>query len=97
RTWASGDRVTVQFPMQIAFVPIDEQHPHRVAVRYGPVVLVRNQDPILIPKGNDISDWIVARGEPLEFNGVAQPQGTFTPFYKVGKGTPYNMYFDVQV
>ena len=97
RTWESGDRVTIQLPMQFAFVPIDEQHPHRVAVMYGPVVLVRIQDPILISKGNEPSRLLVPEGQPLEFRGAAQPQGTFLPFYKVGKGTPYNMYFDVQV
>jgi hypothetical protein len=96
RTWASGDRVTVQIPMRLALAPIDQQHPKRVAVTYGPVVLVRDQEPILIPKGNAVSDWITARGPGLEFNGVAQPQGTFLPFYKVGSGTPYNMYFDLQ-
>jgi hypothetical protein len=82
--------------MHLALAPIDEQHPHRVAVTYGPIVLVRTEDPVLIPQGHDVSDWMVARGQPLEFNGVAQPQGTFLPFYKVGKGTPYNMYFDLQ-
>jgi hypothetical protein len=88
--------VTIRLPMQLALVPIDEQHPHRAAVTYGPVVLVRNQDPILIPRGTDISNWLIAQGPPLEFNGVAQPHGTFLPFYKAEKGTPYNMYFDLQ-
>ena len=36
--------------MRLALVPIDEQHPHRVAVMFGPVVLVRDQTPIL-PQG----------------------------------------------
>ena len=88
--------MTLKFPMRIAFEPIDEQHPHRVAITYGPVVLVRNQDPILTPQGNSVSEWIVARGQPLEFSAVNQPHGTFLPFYKVSKGTPYNMYFDLQ-
>ena len=96
RTWAPGDRVSVQLPMHLALAPIDKQHPKRVAVTYGPVVLVRNQDPILMPKGNDVSDWIAARGQGLEFNAVGQPHGTFLPFYKVDGGTPYNMYFDLQ-
>jgi len=96
RTWASGDRVTLQFPMEIAFVAIDAQHPKRVAVMYGPVVLVRDQDPILIPQGKDVSRWLVPGGQPLEFSAAAQPQGAFLPFYKVGQGTPYNMYFDLQ-
>jgi DUF1680 family protein len=97
RTWSSGDKVIIQLPMHLALAPIDKQHPNRVAVTYGPVVLVRNQEPILAPTGNAVSGWIVPSGQPLEFNGVAQPHGTFMPFYKVGRGTPYNMYFDLQV
>jgi hypothetical protein len=83
--------------MRLALAPIDKQHPHRVAVTYGPVVLVRDQDPLLTPKGNDVSDWIAARGQPLEFNAVAQPNGTLLPFYKADPGMSYNMYFDLQV
>ena len=74
RTWASGDRVTVQIPMRLALAPIDLQNPKRVAVTYGPVVLVRDQEPILIPKGNDVSDWITARGPGL--NLMASPSRT---------------------
>jgi DUF1680 family protein len=96
RTWSSGDRVTLQLPLRLSLAPIDKQHPNRVAVMYGPVVLVRDQNPILAPKGNDISDWLTARGPGLEFSGVGQPHGAFLPFYKVGAGTPYNMYFDLQ-
>ena len=33
--------------MRLTLAPIDEQHPHRVAVMYGPVVLVRDQTPVL--------------------------------------------------
>ena len=97
RKWSPGDRVTVRLPMHLALVPIDKQHPHRVAVTYGPVVLVRDQDPILEPKGEDVSDWIAVRGQPLEFSAVGQPNGTLLPFHQLGLGTPYNMYFDLQV
>ncbi len=97
RSWMPGDRVSIQFPMHITFAPIDKQHPNRVAVTYGPVVLVRDQQPVLVPKGNDVSGWIVPKGDSLEFSAVEQPHGAFLPFYRVGVGTPYNMYFDVKV
>ena len=96
RTWASGDRVTIQLPMKLVLTPVDEQHPHRVAVMYGPVVLVRDQSPSLNLTGNDFSKSLIARSQPLEFSSPGQPSGAFIPFYKVGKGTPYNMYFDLQ-
>ena len=96
RTWETGDRVTLQLPMRLTRAPIDEQHPHRVAVMYGPVVLVRDQTPMLRLKANDPSSSLIAAGPPLGFTSPAQPSEAFIPFYKVGKGTPYNMYFDLQ-
>jgi DUF1680 family protein len=97
RTWAPGDKVSIQFPMRLHLAPIDPQHPQRVALMYGPVVLVQNQEPLLVPQGNDVSAWMAASGKPLEFSSAAQPQGPFLPFYQVGRGTPYNMYFDLKV
>jgi hypothetical protein len=35
-------------------------------------------------------------GKPLEFKAAGQPLGTLVPFYQVGEGTPYNMYFDLK-
>lgn len=82
--------------MRLTLVPIDEQHPHRVALMFGPVVLVRDQTPILNLKAKDLSNSLIAVGQPLEFSGPGQPTGAFIPFYKVGKGMPDNMYFDLQ-
>ena len=97
RTWSTGDRVTIRLPMRPALSPIDQQHPNRVALVYGPVVLVRDERPVLVPKGNDPSAWIAAAGQPLEFTALGEVPGTFLPFYRVGAGTPYNMYFDLKV
>lgn len=97
RVWTPGDTVTIQIPMRLTFEPVDKQHPNRVALMYGPVVLVRDQSPILVPKGSNVSAWISKSGKPLEFNAASQPLGTFVPFYQMGEGTPYNMYFDLNV
>jgi DUF1680 family protein len=91
-----ADRVVIQLPMRLAFVPIDEQHPNRVALKYGPVVLVRDQQAVLHPKGDELSKWITPTFKALEFDAVGQKQGVFVPFYRLGLGTPYNMYFDLQ-
>ena len=82
--------------MRLTFESVDKQHPNRVAVMYGPVVLVRNQSPILISKGENVASWILENGKPLEFKAAGQPLGTLVPFYQVGEGTPYNMYFDLK-
>ena len=43
RKWNSGDTVSIDLPMEILSVPVDSQHPHRVALVYGPTALVRRQ------------------------------------------------------
>lgn len=39
RTWKSGDQVEIKIPLRLRYQPIDPQHPDRVAVVRGPVVL----------------------------------------------------------
>ena len=93
REWAPGDRVEYIIPMRLRTMPIDHQHPNRVAVMYGPLVLVQEQTPTL---GRlDPETDIKAAGEPLSFvvSGVRTP--TMLPFYRIGFGTPYSMYFDL--
>jgi DUF1680 family protein len=95
RTWEPGDRMTIQLPMRMASSPIDKQHPNRVALVYGPVVLVRDEQPTL-PLRGDPAGWVVSKGKPLEFSVSKEAPGTLVPFYCVGAGTPYNMYFDLE-
>jgi hypothetical protein len=96
RTWNPGDRLTIRLPMQLTLVPVDTQHPNRVAVTYGPVVLVRHESPALTPGSGDLRNWITGGGNSLEFTAAGQPHGSLVPFYKVDAGTPYNMYFDIR-
>ncbi|MGA2185711.1 MAG: hypothetical protein ABSH47_22050 [Bryobacteraceae bacterium] len=93
--------------MHLRLVPIDTQHPRRVALVYGPVVLVQdarnNLWPTRMPGDRDLSRWIVREGDSLGFR-VAEPSqgvfapawGRFAPFYRTGPGVPYRMYFDLQ-
>ena len=95
RAWKDGDRVTLRFPMSLALSAVDPQHPKRVAVTYGPLVLVRPEQPLPGPTGGDLSAWLSRRGDALEFAGPAPDRGSFVPFYEVGAGAPYQMYFDL--
>jgi hypothetical protein len=95
RTWDPGDRVMIRLPMSLGLSPVDPQHPERVAVTYGPVVLVRNESPRL-PPGGDLSAFTAGAGGSLVFTAPREPQGSFLPFYKVDGRTPYNMYFDLE-
>jgi DUF1680 family protein len=44
RTWRPGDRITLRLPLAERQVPIDVQHPRRVAHVRGPLALVRPLD-----------------------------------------------------
>ena len=64
RTWQSGDSVELQIPLTLRMEPVDRQHPDRVAVVRGPVVLVLEgayHDPnFRLPmRDEDLSAWIV--------------------------------------
>ncbi len=96
RTWNPGDQVEIQLPMKIRFAPVDRQHPQRVAAVYGPVVLVRNQETVVVPSLSDASKWISERGKGLEFRAENRSAATFVPFYAIGRRSAYCMHFDVE-
>jgi len=95
RRWKAGDLVKLRLPMSPRFVPIDKQHPDRIAVVVGPVVLVRENESNTAVMERDPSK-ILPSGEPLEYRVQAQPDRPFVPFYRVGEGALYGMYFDLQ-
>jgi hypothetical protein len=81
--------------MEAYLVPIDMQRPGRVALMYGPVVLVRHQEMSQIPDPKDLAHWLTRQGKGLEFSGAGRSMSTFVPFYRIGEGDPYTMYFDL--
>ncbi len=95
RTWKPGDRATIRIPMELVLKPVDVHHPYRVAAVYGPVVLVQERETVVVPRLSDPSKWITPQGGPLEFRSEQRSTGTFIPFYRVGRGTSYRMYFDL--
>ena len=42
RTWQTGDVVTVRFSLQARAMPVDPQHPNRVAFLYGPLLMAQD-------------------------------------------------------
>ncbi len=95
RTWQPGDRVTIQIPMELVYAPVDKQHPNRVALMHGPVVLVREKESVKVPSRTDPTGWLKPGGKPLDFGAEAASRASFVPFYRIGYGTPYCMYFDL--
>jgi DUF1680 family protein len=91
RKWNSGDKVSIELPMELLYVPIDQQHPHRVALAFGPTVLVKRKKQLL---ADSLSRF--ARSEHnLGFHLPAAGNEEFVPFYSTGFHEPYEMYFDL--
>jgi DUF1680 family protein len=64
RTWTAGDRVDVTIPLPLRMESVDPQHPHRVAVMRGPVVLVLEgtyhaANFRLPERDDDLAAWLV--------------------------------------
>jgi DUF1680 family protein len=104
RAWNSGDRVDVRIPLRLRMSAVDRQHPKRVAIVRGPVVLALDynyHDPAFTLPDNedDLNKWLVTDGSPNVFR-VARPDGRpvrlkFRPFYDFAEDFPYLMYFDL--
>jgi DUF1680 family protein len=105
RVWNSGDKIEVRIPLRLRLQAVDAQHPQRVAVVRGPVVLVQDfnyHDPDFQLPDNDVdlNKWLVADGPPVVFR-MERPDGRpvrlkFRPFYDLAEDFPYVMYFDVK-
>jgi DUF1680 family protein len=103
RTWQPGDVVEIRIPLSLRMEPVDWQHPRRVAVVRGPVVLVLDDwvfEPIpRLPEPANLEKELV----PDSSSGVfrlaprdgSRVQAKFRPFYAVGEVTPYRMYNDL--
>jgi uncharacterized protein len=104
RTWQPGDEVEVRIPLKLRMVPIDPQHPRRVAVMRGPVVLVMDdwvfEEIPRLPEPADLDHWLVPdEKQPGVFRIAPRDgpalQARFRPFYAIGEVTPYRMYHDL--
>jgi len=100
RTWQNGDNIEVTIPLQLRKVPVDRQHPRRVALMRGPVMLAQDAGgaaPGAIPDGDALQKWLVA-GEGGIFRAAISTGGTslgiFKPLYMYPEGAPYRVYFD---
>lgn len=91
RKWSSGDKVSIELPMEVRYAGIDQQHPRRVAIVYGPTVLVKRNEPL----GSDSLSKLARQTESNKFRLPLSGEQEFVPFYSVGFREPYEMYFDL--
>ncbi len=103
REWNTGDRLTVRIPMTLRAVPVDRQHPARVAVMWGPVVLAQDEAccrrPFALEPGTDLSSRLVRETAELRFRITDTSPERHTrflqPFYTIPGFWPYWVYFDL--
>ena len=103
RDWQPADQVEIRIPLTLRMEPVDQQHPRRVAVVRGPVVLVLD-DWVFeaiprLPEPANLEKELVADDTHGVFR-LAPRDGTkvqakFRPFYAVGEVTPYRIYHDL--
>ncbi|HSU06144.1 MAG TPA: hypothetical protein VLI93_11270, partial [Acetobacteraceae bacterium] len=103
REFQPGDRIGIRIPMAIRMVPVDRQHPDRVAVMFGPVVLAQDEAccrrPFAMPRSTDLSRHLVRDGAGARFrllNGVPERHTRFLqPLHSIPPFWPYWVYFDL--
>jgi DUF1680 family protein len=103
REWRTGDTVEIAIPLRFRRVPIDEQHPNRIAIVRGPAVYAQ-EDPHKwlsdIPASDDALDKLMKplANDPAIFQidnePVAEQRNAFKPFYRFTELERYRMYFD---
>jgi hypothetical protein len=101
RRWQSGDQVEIHIPLSFRRQAVDVQHPTRVALLRGPVVLVQDLAagtmPVF-PRDEELQSWLAPADRPGVFrvtrsdNGT--PGGQFAAYYLLDESQPYRMYFD---
>lgn len=105
REWNAGDVVEIRIPMEPRMVPVDRQHPRRVAVVRGPAVLVMDdwvfEEIPSLPEPEDLSTWLVPDDRPgiyrIAPQGDKKLEARFRPFYMIGEVVPYRMYHDLDM
>lgn len=78
RSWKSGDRIALHIPLPVREVPIDAQHPDRVAYVRGPIVLVRPADSTVTSEADFMASLVPFRqiGENRRYAMYFDPQTT---------------------
>jgi len=102
REWRPGERVTVRIPLGLRTLAVDPQHPRRVAVLYGPVVLGQDEACCRRPlalSGETLASRLVPEAPGIRFrilDTAPERHSRFLqPFYAFPAFWPYWLYFDL--
>jgi uncharacterized protein len=104
REWQPGDRLTLRIPMTLRTSAVDRQHPDRVALLYGPVVMAQDEAccrrPLAMSLGTDLSTRLVRDASALRFHitdtAPERHKRWLQPLYEFPAFWPYWVYFDLE-
>ncbi len=100
REWKDGDIVTMDFPFDLYFKPVDDKHPNLMALMCGPIVLVTDEIVRLKGDWEHPEDWIkpvkdkwmtfiTEKGHVDAYDHLTRK---FYPYFIVGEMEWYFMY-----
>ncbi|HOX01709.1 MAG TPA: glycoside hydrolase family 127 protein [Candidatus Paceibacterota bacterium] len=109
RTWSSGDRIRVTFPMSLRSEPMPD-NPNRIALFYGPTLLAAPLGPIsdpaasqpgyvpvLLTEGRPVSQWVgpvSLEAQTFRTQNAGRPQDIdLVPFHRL-HDRRYTVYLD---
>ncbi len=84
-TWHDGDKIAVSFPMALHFEPVDAKTPERVALMYGPLLLVGLSDKdVELPIGaRQPQQWIMLKDKTRLTFETRDGSRAFRPLYLI--------------
>jgi len=103
REWSDGDRLTLRLPMELRMLAVDRQHPDRVALMFGPVVLAQDEAccrrPFALASGESLAGALTREDDRLRFR-IRDPaperhRRFLQPLYTFPAYWPYWVYFDL--
>jgi DUF1680 family protein len=103
RSWQKGDRLTIRIPMTLRTAAVDRQHPDRVAIMYGPVVLAQDEAccrrPFSLAPHISLMSRLRKEDRDLRFrilNAIPERHTRYlVPLYSLPASWPYWVYFDL--
>jgi DUF1680 family protein len=94
REWKSGDRVELHLPRRLELKAVDEKHPDKVALTYGPLVLFAlSDDTPRVTRSQLLAARQKAPGSEEWITESSHGRLSFVPWWVIGKEQTYFTYF----
>lgn len=96
REWNDDDVIDVRFPMHLYTVAIQQDHPERAAIMYGPIMLAAEGRHFGIGEKYDCLSDMEKTKDGLRFRakGADGKQLVFRPYWEYGEKEWYTVYLD---